>query len=97
MFSKFFSRNSLPGTFLLLEGSIICSHYMRNEYLGSGDKVGTRLQDERSEVRIQAVSKEFFLCKTFRPAMEHKLTGLFDMYMSYRSVISYDLGHRTTS
>lgn len=76
MFSKFFSHNSLPGTCLWLEGSIICSHYTRNEYLGSRDKGGTRLQDEQSEVRILACSKDYFLCETFRPALGHTLTGL---------------------
>jgi hypothetical protein len=61
--SNFFSRNSLLGNFLLLEGSIICFHKTHNEYLGSREKVGTRLQNERFEVRILADSKESFCAK----------------------------------
>jgi len=66
MFSKFFSHNSLPGTFLLLAGSIKSFHYTRNEYLGSRDKVGTRLQDERSEFRILEIQKIFFFVQNFQ-------------------------------
>lgn len=66
IFSEIFSHNSLPGTFLLLEGSIICSHYTRNEYLWSRDKVGTKLQDERSEVRILTELKDFFFVQNFQ-------------------------------